>query len=603
MWIRFQVSPVSRWKILFPVLLAFLAFSVPSAFPGEPFRLTIAHVNDTHSHLDPTAQTVRIGGTDTGVFLGGFPRLASALGELRSEGGNFLFLHAGDAVQGTLYFSAYQGKADIRFLNLLGVDAMTLGNHEFDKGPDVLVRMMEEAEFPVLSANVRFPKGSPLSKRVIPYEIKRYGSESVAIVGLTTPGTPVLSKPGPSITFQAVAPALRRAVRELETEGIDKIVVLSHIGYDQDVQLAREVCGIDVIVGGHSHTLLGGEAIHDLGLKVSGRYPTAVDGPDGGKVLIVQAWKWGMVLGILDVEFNGKGEMTGHRARPLFVAGPEFIRKRKPVERDSDEHRAIVRTMRELGIFGFYPEEENAKRFLAPYAKGLEEVRNAEIAVAAGDLRIGLNTGPGPLIADGMVWKTGSRIAFQNRGGVRADLREGRITMGDVMEVLPFENRIVLLDMTGGEIRRTLEEGIGFQLSTRPSDPRFPYVSGMRYQLNLAAPAGRRVAGIFLEEPDGKTAPIGEETVYRVAVSDFLANGGDGHRTFRTMMRFRCDAGFIDTEVFAEYLRRRGRVFEEKRPRIALLDAGALQRSSIEGRAGRPRPFLASPVECWFRTA
>ncbi len=567
----FRPFPVLR-GVLLGIVLSALLCSTNLALAREPLRLSVIHINDTHSHLEPTVRTLRVEGDRTGILLGGFPRLAAALKELRAESGNRLLLHAGDAVQGTLYFNAYRGEADFRFLNLLGVEAMTLGNHEFDKGPEVLARMLDEAEFPILAANVRFPQGGRLAERVMPFTIKHYGNDRVGIVGVTTPDTPVISKPGRSVVFQAVLPAVRRAVEALEAKGIDKIVVLSHIGYDEDIQLARRVRGIDVIVGGHSHTLLGGAALRDLGLEVRGEYPTVVRGPGGAETLVVHAWKWGMVLGVLDVEFNGRGEVETHRARPLFVAGTGFVRNGKAVESGGGDGQRIVRALTDRGPFGFFREEEGAEAFLAPYRQGLEGVRKTEVARAATDLRIGVNTGPGPLVAEAMAWKTGSAIAIQNWGGVRAELREGLITLGNVVEVLPFENAIVLLDLTGAEIRAALEEGIEFQLSRRHTDPGLPYVAGIRWRVNLAAPKGRRVIEISRPGPGGTHAPLRAKGIYRVALNDFLANGGDGYGTFRQARRFRQDTGLIDADVFAEYLRHLREVREKGEKRIEILE-------------------------------
>jgi len=566
----FPNLPALRGALL-GVLLSGLLCSADLGLAQEPLRLSVIHINDTHSHLEPTRRTVRIDGNDTGVFLGGFPRLASALKDLRADGRTRLFLHAGDAVQGTLYFNAYRGEADFRFLNLLGVEAMTLGNHEFDKGPDVLARMLDVADFPILSANIRFPGDSRLAKRVTPYAIKGYGADRVGIVGVTTRDTPVISKPGPSVVFQQALSAVRRAVRELEAKGVDKIIVLSHIGYDHDIQLARRVRGVDIVVGGHSHTLLGGAVLRDLGLEVGGDYPTVVRGPGGAKSLVVQAWKWGMVLGVLDVEFNRRGEIETHEARPLFIAGNDFIRSRKPVEAGSEEGRRIVRALTDRGAFGFFRDEEHAASILAPYRQGLEKLRKTEVATALSDLRIGVNGGPGPLVADAMAWKTGSAIALQNRGGVRAELREGAITLGDVAEVLPFENVIVLLDVTAAELRSALEEGIEFQMARRPSEPGLPYVSGMSYQANLAAPRGKRIVSMVRLRPDGTGVPFDPKGLYRIALNDFIANGGDGHATFRQVTRFRRDTGLVDSDVFAEYLRHLGEVREEGGKRIEVL--------------------------------
>jgi len=135
---------------------------------SQPHTLTIAHINDTHSHLEPSDnewETFVIDGVNTSVKIGGVTRLKTALDELRSLRGNVLFLHAGDAVQGTLYFNVFQGDADFDFLNYLGVDAMTFGNHEFDKGAAMAGRFVARAAFPILSANIDVSREPSLAGR------------------------------------------------------------------------------------------------------------------------------------------------------------------------------------------------------------------------------------------------------------------------------------------------------------------------------------------------------------------------------------------------------------------------------------------------------
>jgi len=252
----------AKWLRISFIMVFFLLF-VHAVHAGEivpqdgSFNLTILHVNDTHSHLDPSVVDYSCRNRLYRAELGGFTRLAKAVRDLRRKDENSLFLHGGDMVQGTLYFTKYQGLADIDLLNAMGLDAATLGNHDFDKGAEVTAKLADAATFPLVSANVDASRDPALNGKIRPYVVRDFGGHRVAIIGATTADTPAVSSPGGLVSFGRLVPRISAAVRELREKGIDKIILLSHIGYDEDVRLARTVPGIDVIVGGHSHTLLG----------------------------------------------------------------------------------------------------------------------------------------------------------------------------------------------------------------------------------------------------------------------------------------------------------------------------------------------------------
>jgi 5'-nucleotidase / UDP-sugar diphosphatase len=275
---------------------------------GRPLSLTVMHVNDTHSHLDPTASSVEIGGVQTYLDMGGFARMATKVDQVRGQKENTLLLHAGDAVQGTLYFTRYQGEADFAFLNLLGFDAMVLGNHEFDKGPETAAAFFDMADFPILSANTDATADPYLNGRAVPYEVREIDGARVGIVGLTLPDTAVISSPGDDVVFEDAVVTAQEMVDTLKADGINKIIFLTHLGYERDLDLAQSVAGIDLIVGGHSHSLLGD--FTDLGLSPDGDYPTHTFGPTGEDVYIVQSWEWAKTLGVVDVQFNEAGIIT-----------------------------------------------------------------------------------------------------------------------------------------------------------------------------------------------------------------------------------------------------------------------------------------------------
>jgi 5'-nucleotidase len=557
---------VSRGYFLFLLffLLALAGNASAANSPGADFTLTILHLNDTHSHLEPSLMSYSCGNQNYKTELGGFSYMGTAVSELRQKEKNLLFLHGGDIVQGTLYFTRYQGQADIDLLNGLGLDAATLGNHDFDLGTAVTAKLADAAAFPFISANVDASQDPVLAGKIKPYFIKSFAGEQIAIIGATTPYTAEFFRPGSSVSFEEVVPRVAATVREIQARGINKIILLTHIGYKEDLRLARTVPGIDVIVGGHSHTLLGGQAGDQsafrrggLRLNPAGDYPTVVSGPGGKTVLVVQAWEWGKILGNLKVFFDEKGEVKSWQGNPILVAGDLF-----PQERETSKGATEVEYTGKGGgesclppAVKRYKKDSAIKERLAHYAKPLDEFQHVKIATAARVFKRGDRRGPGHLVAESMLWKTRhlkTRVALQNVGGIRCDIPAGDITVRTVYELLPFANTVNVLDLTGRQLRRTLEEMIRGQIA----DGRAPnvYAAGLEFRINRRAPFGWRVTDLRIKDGKGYD-PVGPTAVYRVAVQNYLAGGGDGCQTLKRAKKYRYDTGFVDAEVFMEYLK------------------------------------------------
>jgi 5'-nucleotidase / UDP-sugar diphosphatase len=305
----------------------------PSLFAQEVeeddgiFTLKILHINDHHSHiaeetfsvatvdLDPSI-TVNINTTlidQVDVTYGGFPRLVTLFRELEdaSTANGTLKVHAGDVFSGTLFFTLFEGTADATVMTPICFDAMTLGNHEFDLGNTALedfIRQLEQqtnsssrgqcgdhGPTRILSANLQAPKGSILESQIVPYMIREFGdqNEQVAIVGLTTSTTALTSQPDADTIFMDEVDTLQAIVTQLEDNfGINKIVVLSHLGYNIDITAIAAVKGVDVVIGGHSHTLLGDQdQFTVLGGNAGGPFPTI----QNDNVCAVTAWEYAHV--------------------------------------------------------------------------------------------------------------------------------------------------------------------------------------------------------------------------------------------------------------------------------------------------------------------
>jgi 5'-nucleotidase len=553
---------------LLQVLTLLLVLTLAGTAPA--LELTVLHVNDSHSWLDGTGDTLTLDGQPTSVRLGGWSRLARAVSDVRATGGNIALLHAGDAVQGDLYFMKYNGRPEMELLDRLGFDAMTLGNHEFDRGSAFLAKMLEYASLPILGANIDASAEPLLAKRIKPSILLDYDGDTVGVIGLTASDTPALSSPG-SIRFGDEAAVARQRVAELEAKGVNKIILLTHVGLARDMELAATVPGVDLIVGGHSHSLLADPAaMQTLGKTVDGDYPVLVKGADGHEVPVVTAWKWSRVLGRIDVTFDDAGRVTSAKGSPLLLVADEFARKDSSGSRvplTGADRDASLAAVAESPVAAVVSEDTAISAYMTPFNAGVAAMRRQVIGTALADLphiRVpGMDTSGlalphgsllAPLVARSMLDKlaaTGSPadMALLNAGAVRHGLDQGDITVGMAHTLLPFNNTLVVLEMTGSQIRQALETGVD------RGDGAFPYVAGARYVADMTREPGQRVRDVAVAGPDGAFAPLDPARVYRVVACSFLANGGDGYTVMNEVTN-RTDTGFVDAQAFIDLVTR-----------------------------------------------
>lgn len=467
----------------------------------DSFPMTILHTNDTHANLDSTSSPDNI------------LRRVTAIKEAKKASVNPIVVDAGDVFSGTLYFNKYEGLADLEFMNLAGYDAMTFGNHEFDLGSQPLANFISKADFPFVAANVDFSKDEILNGyftneigepgengHIYPAVIKEVDGERISLFGLTTEDTAKISSPG-DVAFDDAIEKAKATVALLEAQGINKIIVLSHLGYDVDLSLAKQVEGIDIIVGGHSHTKLN---------------KPVVDDTHSAPKLIVQTGEKGQFLGRLAVEFDSSGVLTAWDGNLISVdaqyPGNSYI-----IPGD-EEAEAILNTQYKPGV--------------VELKQTVVGQTNVELNGLRADVRT-KETNLGNLIADGMLDAakaagTDAVIALQNGGGIRTSISSGPITQGQVLEVLPFGNDLVTLSVTGQEIRDALENGV----SKVPSqDGRFPHVAGMRFFYDSTKPEFERIVRVEVKDGDSYV-PLDLEAVYELATNIFTARGGDFYATF-----------------------------------------------------------------------
>ena len=266
-------------RLIFSLVAVLMVLSV------EAQTLTVLHLNDTHSHIDPQRSGEYKG-------LGGVVEQAAYIDSVRKADGkrNVLLLHGGDFSQGTSYFTEMGGDIEIEVLNIAGYDVVALGNHEFDNGTTELARRLGNLDAEVVCANYDFT-ATPLENLVKPYVVVRKAGLKIGIIGLLTDiSSAVDIKLVGKLEYQDPATVVSRYAEVLKKdEGCDLVLCLSHLGYSLDVEVAAQIRNVDVIVGGHSHTQLD--------------TMTRVSDLDGNDVVIVQDWCWGMSVGNLKVKY------------------------------------------------------------------------------------------------------------------------------------------------------------------------------------------------------------------------------------------------------------------------------------------------------------
>lgn len=471
--------------------------------PDSLIHLTFLATNDLHGALEG-----RVHPWSDGREVGGAAVLAGFIARARS--GNprgTVLLDGGDIMQGTAISNLVQGESTIAFLNAAGYDAAAIGNHEFDWGVPVLEERIAQARFPLLSANIfRAGQGDRPAWSVPTALLERKGLK-IGLIGLTTRTTPTATLPAnvEGLEFTDLAAAVNDAAPELKKAGADLIVVIAHAGgyfsagsnsfHGEIVEAMRSMSPeVDLVVSGHTHTLLNGE----------------VNG-----IPLVQARSAGTALATVEVWVDG---LTRAVACSEAEVETTFADRVAPVP----EVAALVARYRErMGTA--------ADRVVAEAAHRLTRDRRRESVL-------------GDLIADSQRAATGARIALMNSGGIRAEIAPGPITWREAFEVQPFENDLYRLELDGRTLKEALENGVA-------GDHGLVQVSGVRFEVDPAAPRGSRVRRLALE--DG--SPVHPDSVYSVAVNNFMAQGGDHYTMLRDTDGV-TNTGVIDLDAFVEHL-------------------------------------------------
>lgn len=494
------------------------------------FTLNILHINDFHSRFDPITSTDSNCDAETdaaGECFGGIARLKTIIDDTRAkyEGGNSLLLSAGDNFQGSLYYTTYKSKVVSDFFNQMGFDVVATGNHEFDDGPEEFMKFIEAAEFPIIGGNFDVTRDPHLAGKIKGSYVIEIGGEKIGIIGATAEDTPEIASTE-DIEFHDVIQYVRGASEALDAAGINKIILLSHIGYSVDLGVAAALPLVDVIVGGHSHSLLGSME------GAVGPYPTMVKNPDGIEVPVVQANQYGKYLGDIAITWDDNGVVTKAEGQPFLIdasvtANADF----------ADQLQELLGPIEELTstVIGTATDKLEGAR---------EVCRVQECSM-------------GNLLADAILDRVsgqGATIAFQNGGGIRASIDAGEITVGDVLTVLPFSNTLATVQISGADVIEALENGVS---DIENGAGRFAQVSGLKYSYTLSKPAGERVSDVLVKGEGDSWVPIDEDATYTIVTNNYVRGGGDGYGVFAEGEN-PYDFGPPLEQVVAEYIAKLG---------------------------------------------
>jgi 2',3'-cyclic-nucleotide 2'-phosphodiesterase (5'-nucleotidase family) len=479
--------------------------SAPERGTRRTVEIEIVHTNDVHGQVYPVRAVWSQ--RDDPPLYGGYAALASLFAAerraARAAGRGFILLDAGDCFQGTPEGNLTEGRLPVEWMNLVGYDAMAIGNHEFDAGAEALPRLAALARFPWLSANMRLEASGrrpEFARAVFEEEVE---GVKVAVIGLTTEETKRISMPRLTAGY-AFEPALdtaRREVAAARARGAEVVVLLTHCGSPVEEVLAASVAGVDAVIGGHTHTPL--------------------------------APRLDPTTGALVTRAEAKGVKVG-RVRIVFDRAAGCV-----VERSGE--------LIEVATAAWAPDPATEK-LIASYAPKIAEVMDVPLGITEEDLvrEPGFRSSRlGSWVCDVMREAVHADAAITNKGGLRADIPKGPIRVREVYQVSPFGNTVVTLRLTGRELREELEYALSKPLAAIE-------VSGLEVRYDLERPPGDRLIAARL---NGE--PLSPDRKYLIATNSFLAAGGDGHRILAGG-EDRADTGLDVMRLHADDVKRRG---------------------------------------------
>ncbi|XP_054262337.1 protein 5NUC-like [Macrosteles quadrilineatus] len=542
-------------------LLQTILLSATLAMVNCEFKLLLLHTNDMHARFEETNAHSGLCYKGRGRCYGGFARLKTAVNQYKQqakkESYNTIFLNAGDTYQGTVFFTLFKAGIVSELTNMLGIDVMSLGNHEFDDGPEGLTPFLKKTLVPVVCSNIDDSSEPQLEVSTLsPSRVLDINGVKVGVIGYLTPDTKFLAKTR-NVKFEDEIVAIKRESEKLKSKGVKILIALGHSGYNTDKKIAEQVPDLDVVVGGHTNTFLYNGKVPDSD-QSEGPYPTLVKQDSGRNVLVVQAYAYTKYLGHLKLTFDDEGEVLHSEGNPILL--DDTFKKDGEIERAVLKYANEVKELagRKIGSSKTFLEADHASCRL----------RECNFANLLTDAMVQMNaqdfTGEG--------W-TDAPIAFIQGGSFRSSidtvLSRGEITYSDLLTTLPFQNSVEKLLISGEILRQVLEHSVEWY------DPvervgAFMQFSGVYVKYDLSKPVGQRVVSALIRCGDCGVPhylPLDTSKQYMVLTNTFLADGGDGYSMLKEATE-RTALAYTDVGALESFIKDRSPVHPEIEGRI-----------------------------------
>lgn len=559
-----------------PLLLPLAAVAVllswtPQAARGD-FTATVLHTNDVHGRFEQiTKSGTRC--TDKAASanecVGGIARQKALVKQTIDSGANVLFLNSGDYYQGSIWFYILGPPIVVDAVNYLKHDAMTLGNHEFDRGAEGLAPFLNGTKVPVLGCNVDMSE-EPLLKdlQVKPSMVLEKGGQKIGLIGYVTPNTVFLAKPG-KVRFTDEVECIQREAIKLRAAGVSIIIAMGHSGVLRDVEICQSVPEVSLVVGGHSHTLLySGPTVNGKvsGDRPQGPYPTVVDRPGLAPCLVVQDFYMGKYMGNITVTWNERGDAVNWTGQPTLLD--------HTIPQDPDG----------LALLDKYREQVATKR-KEPVGHTKVYLEGYKPTCRFGECNMG------SLVADAFLKKMAAdpsengtwspvAAAILNAGGIRSSIDEqstgGTITVEDVVNVIPFSNTLIVLNVTGSQLKDLFEFSVyrnDVNKSVYPGE--FLVVSGIRVVYDVNRKPGQRVVDLQIlcrKCRIPKFERVRDTDVYRIVTISYIFTGGDNFNFSFVKPNDQYNTGLDDAETVIEYISATSPIIQGQDGRITFLD-------------------------------
>ena len=496
---------MNKIKRVFVSLLVFATIGV--AYSES--KLVILHTNDTHSQIEPNDKN-----------LGGVIRRKALIDSVKSEHSQVLVVDAGDAVQGTTYFNLYKGEAEQRVMNELGYDLRIVGNHEFDNGIDGVKLMLREANATFISTNYLF-EDSMLRARFVPYKVYTFGEKTVGFIALNIKPQGLISEGNyDGVIYQDAFLTANNVAKQLkEQKGIDIVVAITHLGYSDDIRLAEMSSDIDIIIGGHTHTLIDAKDINN-------KLPYKVNNVNGQPVIVAQADKTGRYVGEVIVDFEAN-EISS-----------------KVIKVDSRlDNRGDVEALNEI---------------ISPYKHGVDLLMSKPVVSIAMDMK--RDEAPLQNLVCDMIYTQAKKLyegkidlAISNKGGIRCDLTKGVVSVGNIMSMLPFNNRIVVVEIKGSDLLSA------FDVMARRG--------GDCVSAGVEAIIDSKTKKCISVKINGEQ--INPEQIYILATIDYLANGGDYMTSLTNGLKIAASGNVLYDEMI-DFMKSQDKMCISEEPRMTI---------------------------------